>query len=34
MHQVMLKIKDPSKTIPFYTDLMGMTVIDTFDFPE
>lgn len=30
----MLRIKDPSKTIPFYTDLFGMTVIDTLDFPQ
>ena len=32
--QTMLRIKDPSKTIPFYTDLFGMTVIDTLDFPQ
>ena len=32
--QTMLRIKDPSKTIPFYTDLMGMTLIDTLDFPQ
>ena len=30
----MLRIKDPSKTIPFYTDIFGMTVIDTLDFPQ
>ena len=33
-HQTMLRIKDPSKTIPFYTDIMGMTVIDALDFPN
>jgi lactoylglutathione lyase len=32
--QTMLRIKDPSKTIPFYTDLFGMTLIDTLDFPQ
>lgn len=30
----MLRIKDPTKTIPFYTDLLGMTLIDTLDFPQ
>lgn len=33
-HQTMLRIKDPSKSIPFYTDIMGMTVIDALDFPN
>ncbi|KAL9182858.1 hypothetical protein ACHAXT_004137 [Thalassiosira profunda] len=33
-HQTMLRIKDPAKTIPFYTDIFGMTVIDTLDFPQ
>mmetsp|Transcript_5589 Transcript_5589/g.8091 ORF Transcript_5589/g.8091 Transcript_5589/m.8091 type:complete len:349 (+) Transcript_5589:71-1117(+) len=32
--QTMLRIKDPSKSIPFYTDIMGMTVIDSLDFPQ
>ena len=32
--QTMLRIKDPSKTIPFYTDILGMTLIDTLDFPQ
>jgi len=32
--QTMLRISDPKKSIPFYTDLMGMTVIDTLDFPQ
>lgn len=32
--QTMLRIRDPAKTIPFYTDLMGLTVIDTLDFPQ
>ncbi|KAL7461169.1 hypothetical protein ACHAXS_003474 [Conticribra weissflogii] len=32
--QTMLRIKDPAKTIPFYTEHFGMTVIDTLDFPQ
>jgi lactoylglutathione lyase len=32
--QAMLRISDPEKSIPFYTDVMGMTVIDTLDFPQ
>jgi len=30
----MLRIKDPGRSIPFYTDLFGMTLIDTLDFPQ
>ena len=32
--QTMLRIADPEKSIPFYTDVMGMTLIDTLDFPQ
>lgn len=32
--QTMLRIKDPSKTLPFYSDLLGFTLIDKFDFPQ
>mmetsp|Transcript_3529 Transcript_3529/g.4802 ORF Transcript_3529/g.4802 Transcript_3529/m.4802 type:complete len:329 (+) Transcript_3529:100-1086(+) len=32
--QVMLRIKDPKKSIDFYTQNFGMTVIDSFDFPQ
>jgi lactoylglutathione lyase len=32
--QTMLRIKDPLKSIPFYTNLMGMTIIDELDFPQ
>mmetsp|Transcript_21370 Transcript_21370/g.24291 ORF Transcript_21370/g.24291 Transcript_21370/m.24291 type:complete len:489 (-) Transcript_21370:82-1548(-) len=32
--QTMLRISDPQKSIPFYTDIMGMTLIDTLDFPQ
>jgi len=33
-NQTMLRIKDPAKTIPFYRDVLGMTLIDQFDFPD
>jgi len=32
--QTMLRIADPSKSISFYTETMGMTLIDIFDFPQ
>lgn len=32
--QTMLRIKDPQKTLPFYTDLLGFTLVDKFDFPQ
>jgi len=32
--QTMLRIADPAKSIPFYTDVLGMTLIDKFDFPD
>jgi hypothetical protein len=32
--QTMLRIADPKKTIPFYEGHMGMTLIDTLDFPQ
>ena len=34
LNQTMLRIKDPSRSIPFYEDVLGMTLIDRFDFPE
>jgi len=32
--QTMLRIKDPKKSLPFYQDVLGMTLIDTLDFPQ
>lgn len=32
--QTMLRIKDPAKTIPFYQDHFGLTLIDKYDFPD
>ncbi|GJQ75441.1 hypothetical protein Trydic_g23608 [Trypoxylus dichotomus] len=34
LQQTMLRIKDPRKTIPFYTGVLGMKVLQKLDFPE
>jgi len=34
MNQTMLRIKDPEKTVPFYEEVLGMTLLDKFDFPD
>ena len=34
LNQTMLRIKDPGKSVPFYRDVLGMVLIDKFDFPE
>ena len=34
LNQTMLRIKDPGKSVPFYQDVLGMTLIDKFDFPD
>ena len=34
LNQTMLRIKDPGKSVPFYQDVLGMVLIDKFDFPE
>lgn len=33
-NQTMLRIRDPKKSIPFYCDVLGMTLLNTFDFPD
>jgi len=32
--QTMLRIKDPKASIKFYTELLGFTLVDKFDFPQ
>jgi lactoylglutathione lyase len=34
MNQTMLRIKDPEKSVAFYRDVLGMTLLDRFDFPD
>ena len=34
MNQTMLRIKDPSRSVSFYQEVLGMTLLDQFDFPD
>jgi lactoylglutathione lyase len=32
LNQTMLRIRDPERSIPFYRDVLGMTLLDRYDF--
>ena len=32
MNQTMLRVRDPEKAVPFYRDILGMTLLDRYDF--
>lgn len=34
LNQTMLRIRDPEQSIPFYRDVLGMTLLDRFDFED
>ena len=33
LSQTMLRIRDPDKSLPFYRDVLGMTLVDRYEFP-
>ncbi len=33
LNQTMLRIKDPERSVPFYRDVLGMSLLDRYDFP-
>jgi len=34
MNQTMMRVRDPVATVAFYRDVLGMTLLDRYDFPE
>ena len=34
MNQTMLRVRDPAVTTAFYRDVLGMTLLDRYDFPD
>ena len=34
MNQTMMRVRDPEASVAFYRDVLGMTLLDRYDFPE
>lgn len=34
LNQTMLRIKDPERSVAFYREVLGMTLLDRYDFPD
>lgn len=34
LNQTMLRVRDPAKSTAFYRDVLGMTLLDRYDFPD
>lgn len=34
LNQTMLRIRDPERSVAFYRDVLGMTLLDRYDFPD
>ena len=34
MNQTMLRVRDPKISVAFYRDILGMTLLDRYDFEE
>ena len=34
MNQTMLRVKDPKRSVEFYSNVLGMTMLDSYKFPS
>lgn len=34
LNQTMMRVRDPAVSVAFYRDVLGMTLLDSFDFPD